>query len=271
MIGFYDSGLGGLTILKEVVELSPATALYYYGDTKNCPLGEKSDNQILEAAQEGVSFLFDQGCSLVVLACNTATAVAIRKLQNKWNSHHQSKNILGIVRPVSEELLAKHLAKDSNIALMATEATIRTKFYEEELKDAGYTNIVNVPCSGLAKAIENNNIHHQSKLLQSYFQKIDSTNIDAIILACTHYPIIRENIFKHFVGAGGKLAVTMFSQNDFIPSKLIDYLIKHPEYRLDGQGVKIFCNGSAHEFEEKIRKMFGIKTVVESIEKVACI
>lgn len=268
MIGFYDSGLGGLTILKEMVEISPATALVYYGDTASCPLGEKTPEQIHAAVTKGVEFLLDQGCSLVVLACNTATVTSVRRLQGKWLKRYPGRNVLGVVRPVSEELVEREVSPQETIAVLATSATIETNFYQEELREAGYQNLVDVPCPGLALAIEARDETRQRELLRSYFAKLDVASIRHLVLACTHYPIIREIIREEFVAAGGSSEVEIICQSEIVPEKLIDYLIRHPEYELKGQGVEIFVNEDPEAFEQKVADLFDIRTKVTLAEPV---
>ena len=262
MIGFYDSGLGGLTIFKEMVEISPATALVYYGDTANCPLGEKSPAQIHAAVTKGVEFLFAQGCSLVVLACNTATVTSIRKLQGKWLKKYPGRNVLGVVRPVSEELREREISPQHTVAVLATPATIRTGFYQEELREAGYTNLVEIAGSDLALAIETQDEAKQRALLARYFQSVNAARIQHLVLACTHYPIIQEVIYEEFVLAGGSPEVEIISQSEIVPEKLIDYLIRHPEYELKGQGVEVFASAYPDRFAQKVHALFQIRTKV---------
>lgn len=260
MIGLYDSGAGGLTIFTELVEISAATGLCYYADTKNLPLGEKTNEEIDAATEQGVTYLFEKGCNLVVLACNTATVTSIRKLQNGWLKKYPGKNVLGIVRPVSEALHEYEIMQDATIAILATKATIASKFYEEELRDAGYNSIVDIEASGLAIAIEEGDETKQRELLAQYFNSIDVASIDALVLACTHYPIIKDIIKQEFVKAGGKETVNVISQSDIVPEKLIDYILRHEELDLlTGQGIEIFVNGDAEEFEKKLENFFDIK------------
>ena len=265
MIGFYDSGLGGVTILKEMVELSAATGLMYYGDTKNVPLGEKSDTEIYAAVEQGVRFLFENGCNLVVLACNTATVTTVRKLQGEWLTQFPGCNVLGIVRPVSEALIEMEVSKDSTLAIMGTKATIETQFYQEELRQSGYSNLIDIACLGLALAIEQQDTDMQKKLLKQYFALVDVAAINYIVLACTHYPIIQDLIKKEFVLAGGSKKVSIISQSEVVPEKLIDYLIRHKEYELTGQGVSMYVTANPTEFEQKVDKLFDIKTKVELV------
>jgi glutamate racemase len=266
MIGFYDSGLGGMTILKEMVELSAATGLMYYGDTKNVPLGDKTEEEIHSAVEQGVRFLFEKGCNIVVLACNTATVTSVRKLQQEdWLAQYPGCNALGVVRPVSEALIEMEVSKESTIAVMATKATIDSQFYQEELRTSGYSNIVDIACVGLALAIEQQDLDMQRSLLKEYFNTLDITSINYIVLACTHYPIIQDIIKEEFINAGGSKKVKIISQSEVVPEKLIDYLIRHKEYELTGQGVSIFVTAGADEFEQKVDKLFDIKTKVELV------
>lgn len=265
MIGFYDSGLGGLTIFKEMALLSPATALYYYADTNNCPLGEKTEQEIFDAVERGVEFLMKKGCTIVLLACNTATVVAIRKFQGSWLKGRQGKNILGIVRPMSENLAEKGICRDSTIAVMATKATIETGFYAEELEQSGYSHHISIACSGLAFAIENNDTKSQKIILQKLFDLTEIKKIKTLVLACTHYPIITELIRSSFIKAGGCADVQILCQNDFVPLKLVDYLLDHPEYKLRGQGIEYFASANPRDFSAKVKQVFGIDIKVSPV------
>jgi glutamate racemase len=232
MIGFYDSGKGGLTILNEVLKLEPTLDTSYYADTKNCPLGEKTDEEILLAVLEGIKYLFAHDCDLVILACNTATARAIRYIQARWLPLlYPNKNVLGVIRPVAIELIEEGLEINSKIVILATTATVRSKFYSLDLKDHGYLNVKELSMGNLALAIENDNIKESKTIIDSIFEKNKEILEDAqaVVLACTHYPYMAEYI-QSKLDSITKSKALLISQNNLVAEQLITYLTKHPQY-----------------------------------------
>jgi glutamate racemase len=265
MVGFYDSGLGGVTILKLVNDNFPNISTMYLADTLHCPLGEKTSKEILAYTKSGVSFLFDRGCNLVLLACNTATAVTIRELQNNWlHATYPDKKILGIIRPVSEKMLEIHQDKQINIGIMATPATITTGFYEEEMSAAGYHNIFSIPCLGLADSIENQNFKRIDSLLEDYFSSNVEVvrSLDVMILACTHYPIIRNEISNKLKKYGAKPSLKLLSQGTVVAKRLDIYLQNHPEVIVGKAENQIFVTDDPDSFEVKLKLIFGIQQLV---------
>ena len=260
MLGLFDSGVGGLTILKEVEKLLPGKEILYYADNQNCPLGEKTSEQIYQITINAVELLFNKGCNLVVLACNTATSVAIRRIQENWlPQHYPDKKVLGIIRPVPESLLENKRNRGNLVAVMATPATINEGFYEKELQDFGFSNILNIPCPGLASAIEKVDIWAINSLLDDSLKNISAqiTYIDDLVLACTHYPLIKDVIQKKLTEFGAKQDIKIFDQGQIVALKLIDYLQRHPQYLPENGSVQVYCSLKSDEF-------------VKSLEKIMC-
>jgi glutamate racemase len=229
MIGFYDSGIGGLNILEEVHKQYPQLDTYYYADTANCPLGDKTSEEITACVIQGIEFLIEHGCTLVILACNTATASTIRYIQNDWLPiHHPNCNVLGIIRPVVEELLP--ILLDSQILVLATPATVKTRFYTQELSDYGYTQVTELAMGNLASLIEHNQYPEACQLISDILDVNSDriSNAAIVILACTHYPYLQEEfqliLSKHIA------QFTLVNQNSLVTQSLIRYLNKHPEY-----------------------------------------
>jgi glutamate racemase len=261
MIGFYDSGLGGLTILKQVHAHFPGMATMYYGDTLHCPLGDKTNQEIVHYTKIGVSFLFENGCDLVILACNTATALAICELQNNWlSTAYPSKKILGIIRPVSERMLQIHTNKSINIGILATSATIRSHFYDDEMRKAGYTNIFSISCVGLADSIEKQNNKEVKGILDDIFTANleNIRKLDVVILACTHYPIAREIIAQKLQQYGAKREIRLLSQGIMVAERLSDYLINHDEISKEKGTPRYFVTSEPVDFQNKMQQIFGI-------------
>lgn len=268
MIGFYDSGLGGLTILKQVMNRFPQMATMYLADTARCPLGEKTNEEILAFTKSGVSFLFDQGCELVILACNTATAISIRELQNNWIAQaYPDKKLLGIIRPVSEKMLQIHTNKEINIGILATPATVHSGFYVEEMKSVGYKNILSMSCSGLALAIETQDNIQIDNILNEFFLTNNDVikSLDVLILACTHYPIIREKISRKLIEYDAKTGIRLLTQGLMVAERLAVYLENHKEITIQQGEHRFFVTDNPNYFQEKMRVLFDIHFEVKCV------
>lgn len=269
MIGFYDSGLGGLTILKQVHSLLPNITTIYFADTLNCPLGEKTNEEIIYNTKLGVSFLFDKGCDLVILACNTATAIAIRELQNNWLPiFYPSKKLLGIIRPVSERMLQIHTNLETNIGIMATPATIRSEFYDKEMRVVGYQNVFSLECSGLADSIEREDKPKINYVLDKVFteNKEIIEKLDVLILACTHYPIIKDIIVEKLQKYGAKDTIRLLSQGIMVAERLSIYLKNHPEISQEKGANRYFVTSEPKEFQKKMKETFEIESDVSFVQ-----
>jgi glutamate racemase len=295
MLGVYDSGLGGITVLKEILNLYPDTDIVYLADTAHCPLGEKTPQEITKIVTNGIEFLFAQGCDLVILACNTATAISIRQIQNQWlPAHFPHKKVLGIIRPTTELLSENEqyptpkqaletkltvsdpaasngvlhnnkVEHSDKIAIFATPATVQSGFYKQELLDFGYTNTLQIAFSGLASAIENQDITQCRKIIQTQLQLhiSDLFELKYIVLACTHYPIITD-IFRQELD---KLIPTnqtqILDQAKITAKKLVEYTQKNPQYKLSPGKLQIYSTADQDDFQLKINSIFGLNNNVK--------
>ena len=194
-IGVFDSGIGGLTVLEELKKLLPNEDYLFYADSKNCPYGEKSDTELYDITSNIVDYLIDRECKIIVIACNTATTRCIKYLRNKY----KDMTFIG-----TEPAIKVACDRDyKNILVMATPATIaseRTNILVNDNKKE-YENIYLVPCEGLADAIETDNFKKQEEIVGSIYEEYKDSNIDAIVLGCTHYPHIKDLISKYFTNA----------------------------------------------------------------------
>lgn len=194
-IGVFDSGIGGLTVLEEVVRLLPGYDYIFYGDSANNPYGEKSDEQLLEITSNIVDYLKERDCRLIVIACNTATTRCRHALMRKY----PDITFIGTVPAVK-------LACDSNysnILVLATPGTIASERMSQLVNDNIRPNqkIYPLACYGLADAIENHVPEAVDIILDSIKEQYGDKNIDCIVLGCTHYPFIKEDIQKRFPDA----------------------------------------------------------------------
>lgn len=191
-IGFFDSGVGGLSVLKKAIELMPYENYIYFGDSKNAPYGGKTTEEVKELTFKAMEFFIRKGVKAVVIACNTATSAAISSLREKYNNIP----IIGI-EPALKPAVAMH--REGKILIMATSVTLKEKKFQELVKRYGETaSIVPMPCPGLVEYIERGDL--ESKGLEDYLiEKLEGykkDKISSIVLGCTHYPFIKDKIKK---------------------------------------------------------------------------
>lgn len=193
-IGLFDSGVGGISVLKELVSLMPQENYYYFGDSKNAPYGTKSPEAVRSLTLEHIQHLVDQGVKAVVVACNTATSVAIRSLREAY----PAIPIIGIEPAIKPAVLYK---KNSNILVMATTMTLSEKKFQDLVKKyESEADFFLLPCPGLVEWVEEGKTFGSElesfieSLFAVYRKKEESTPFDAVVLGCTHYPLIRGSI-----------------------------------------------------------------------------
>lgn len=189
-IGVFDSGVGGLSILNELLKELPYEDFYYYGDSLNNPYGEKSDEELLKITSNIVEKLINKNCKLIVIACNTATTRCMKKLRGIYS------NVIFVGTVPAIKVACDKRFK--NTLVMATPATIESERTYELIRDNKRydQNIYLLPCPGLANAIEQNDKEKIKRILQNDFKDYKDKEIDAIVLGCTHYPFIREEILE---------------------------------------------------------------------------
>ncbi len=227
-IGIFDSGYGGLTILSAIRDLMPEYDYIYLGDNARAPYGNRSFEIVYEFTLQSVKKLFDMGCQLVILGCNTASAKALRSIQqNDLPQLDPTRRVLGVIRPTVEVI--GDITKTKHIGIIATKGTIDSESYQLEINKLFPDIIVNgMACPMLVPLIENNEFESDGA---DYFVKkyIDNllnkdSNIDSIILGCTHYPIIIEKIRKYTPDN-----ITLVTQGDYVAKSLKDYLKRHSD------------------------------------------
>jgi glutamate racemase len=227
-IGVFDSGYGGLTILAELQQKLPQYDFLYLGDNARAPYGPRSFDVVYEFTLEAVEYLFSQGCELVVLACNTASAKALRTIQQKDLPHlFPNKRVLGVIRPSTEAIGEYSIT--NHVGILATEGTIKSESYVIEIgKFSPNTVVSQHACPIWVPLIENNKHFTEAgkMLIKEDVEKLlhKDPQIDTIILACTHYPILKDYI-QSIVPEN----VQIVAQGAIIAEKLEDYLTRHPE------------------------------------------
>lgn len=190
MIGIFDSGIGGTTILHNLEKLLPHEDFIYYADSKNNPYGDKTPTELLEICKNIVDYFVKKNCKLVVIACNTASTICLKELRTSY----PNMIFIGTVPPIKVALDNNY----QNILVMGTPLTIKSKRLNEiiETNRENNSHIYLEACPGLASAIEKKDQHKINLLLHQYLDNYQSLHIDAIVLGCTHYPLVKTNIKK---------------------------------------------------------------------------
>lgn len=224
-IGFFDSGYGGLTVLKEVQKLMPEYDYLYLGDNARAPYGTRSSEVVFEYTWEAVQTLFNKGCDLVVLACNTASAKALRRIQQEKLIDYPEKRVLGVVRPSAE--IVGDFSLNNNIVILGTNGTIASNAYIEEFSLLSPKTLVNQYACPLWVPLIENNEYRTPEGIAFIKNDIDKVlrfypNSDVILLGCTHYPIL-QNIIEDLVPNHIKVV----SQGDIVAKSLMSYLERH--------------------------------------------
>jgi glutamate racemase len=266
MIAVFDSGYGGLTVLKPILELMPEYDYLYLGDNARAPYGGNSEANITAFTEEAVKYLFEQGAVLILFACNTASTVALRSLQQKYldGEKESERKILGVTIPVAEEAIKS--SKNGSIAVVGTKATIESKSYEHELKkiDKG-VRVYSKACPLLVPFIEEgwHKKPEAKSILKKYLKSLKSSNADTLILGCTHYPFMLSDIKKN-MGAKTKII-----DSQVVASSLKEYLSRHPEIEAKisrGGSRRIQTTGDPKSFENFVKNNFRLK--VEKVKRV---
>lgn len=268
MIGIFDSGLGGLIVFKEIKKLLPDYSYIYLGDTLRAPYGGRSQKAVYEFTHKAVDFLFKQGCQLIIIACNTASAEALRKIQQEYlpiTIKDKSKNVLGVVRPLAEEAIK--ISQTKRIGVVGTKATINSNVYEKELKNLeSEVKVFQKDCPLLVPLIEEAYSHRPEtkKILKKYLWHLKNNNIDTLILGCTHYPILLKE-FRQIMGK----RVEVLNSSQIISLKLEDYLDRHPEIekKLDKKGkTKYLVTDLTQNFKEMSYQILDEKVQFEKVD-----
>ncbi|MFH1533520.1 MAG: glutamate racemase [Nitrospirota bacterium] len=260
MIAIFDSGYGGLTVLKPIMELLPEYDYLYLGDNARAPYGSHSQENIKKFSEEAVEYLFKQGATIIIFACNTTSAVALRYIQEKYlkGKNEKDRKILGVLIPVAEEVVKT--TKSKKIAVVGTKATINSKSYDEEIHKLDPSiKITSKACPLLVPFIEEG-WHKKPEaisILKKYLRPLKTHNPDTLILGCTHYPLMEKN-FKRIMGK----KVKVLTSGKITAKSLKNYLERHPEIesKLSKKGKRSFLTtDNPDRFKEFTQKHFGMK------------
>lgn len=258
-IGVFDSGYGGLTVLKEIVAQLPQYDYIYLGDNARAPYGPRSFETVYEYTLDCVNWFFKQGCSLVILACNTASAKALRSIQqNDLPGAEGYKRVLGVIRPTTE--IIGRFTKTGEVGVLATAGTVLSNSYPLEIqKFYPDVKVYQEACPMWVPLIENNEYNSPGA---DYFIKkhVDnllakSAAIDTILLGCTHYPLIIDRI-QQFIPSN----ITVVSQGSIVANSLQQYLVKHPEMEekcSKNSQLSFFTTDSTDDFDNHAAIFFG--------------
>jgi glutamate racemase len=258
-IGVFDSGYGGLTVLKEIANKLPKYDYIYLGDNARAPYGNRSFHSVYRYTLECVKWFFDQGCHLVILACNTASAKALRTIQqNDLPKIDKEKRVLGVIRPTTE--IIGNFSESKHVGILATAGTIASNSYVLEIeKFYPAIKVYQQACPMWVPLVENNEYdnHGTDFFIKKYIQQLLSQNeaIDTILLACTHYPILLEKI-KEYSPADMKI----LTQGEIVAESLRGYLLRHPEIeaKCSKNGTKaFFTTDSTEDFDSHASIFFN--------------
>lgn len=261
-IGVFDSGIGGLTVVDALIKNIPNETIYYVGDTARVPYGNKSKERIQQYSEQIVEWLIKKNCKLIIIACNTATSLAIDYLTSKF-----SLPIIGVIEPGVN--LATSKTKSQSIGLVGTHSTIQSNSYGEKIKSINpEIKIFNKPCPLLVPLVEEGLIEGEITrlIVDSYFSSFKNTEVDTVILGCTHYPILAKVIEKA-LGEG----ILLVDSGKATAETVLDLLNKNRILSDKSNGeIHSFVTDSKRSFDRVITKVLKplISINIKSIERI---
>ncbi len=267
-VGVFDSGLGGLTVFDAVTKRLPDVDFVYYGDNSRAPYGVRDADDVYELTKMGVERLWDAGCDLVILACNTASAAALRRMQDGWIP--ADKRVLGVFVPLIESLTEREWGDNSpprevsvkNVALFATPATVSSRAFQRELAFRAIgVDVEAQPCGGLVDAIEDGDEILAEALVRSHVDALKRRmpHPEAAILGCTHYPLMQDT-FQAALGEG----VKVYSQANLVAESLADYLERRPNLVGPGKTTQYLTTGDPSHVSDRATQFLRRKITFEA-------
>ncbi len=269
-IGVFDSGYGGLTVLSSIMRELPGYDYLYLGDNARAPYGTRSYETVYEYTLQSVKWLFDRGCPLVILACNTASAKALRSIQmNDLDKMAPGRRVLGVIRPTSE--IIGQFTSTGHIGVFGTPGTVNSGSYNIEIRKFWPYLVVNQEACPMWVPLIENDQHEKEGADYFIKENIESLlaqdpQIDAILLACTHYPLMINKISSFLPGG-----VRVISQGDIVAHSLADYLERHPEIREKcsvGGNRQYHTTGAVSDFESHARNFLGFEITAQHAQLV---
>ncbi len=259
MIGVFDSGYGGLTVLKPILDLLPEYDYIYLGDNARVPYGNHSEDSIKKFSEESINYLWDRGAVLIIVACNTVSSVALRYIQQKYlnAADEKERKVLGVVIPVAE--FAANKSKSRRIGVVGTKATVNSETYLKEIaKINKEINVHQQACPLLVPLIEEDwhKKPEAKSILKKYLRSLKSSNIDTLILGCTHYPFMHQD-FSRYMGK----KVQVLESGNIVAESLKEYLKRHPEIeqKISKGGKTTFLTTDSPEaFKDFAKKHLGL-------------
>lgn len=256
-IGIFDSGLGGLIIAKAIHKIMPEYDYVYFGDTKRVPYGNKSHDAVYEFTKQAIDYLFrKENCAIIIIACNTASARALRDIQQKYlpknfPNKKDQRRVLGVLVPAAE---TASLYK--RVGVLATLGTVASNTFPIEIKKSNKKiKVFQNPAPVLVSIIEEGENKLSRPFLSKYLKPFMNKKLDALVLGCTHYPILKKEIKKLI-----PKDVKVISQDEIVPKRLKEYFIRHPEItaRLSkNKSVKILVTDQTQHMGYLVKKWFG--------------
>jgi glutamate racemase len=267
-VGVFDSGLGGLTVLSAVARRLPDVPFVYFGDNAHAPYGVRTPDDIFNLTCRSVERLWDEGCDLVILACNTAAAAALKRMQETWVP--KDKRVLGVLVPLIEALTERQWGDNSpprevavkHVAFFATPATVASRAFQRELAFRAIgVDVEAQPCGGVVDAIEAGDEMLAETLVRAHVQALmrRMPHPQAAVLGCTHYPLMATT----FADALGP-TVKVFSQADLVAESLADYLQRRPEMLGPGTQARFLTTGDAAAVSDRATQFLRRRVVFEA-------
>lgn len=254
MLGVFDSGVGGLTVLRSFLKTLPDYNYIYLGDNARLPYGDKSQEVIYEYTRQAVDFLFARGATLIIIACNTASSKALREIQQEYlPKHYPGKNVLGVIRPLAEKADRDNYER---VGVIGTKATINSGVYKIEINKLNpEIEVIEKAAPLLVPLIENNwsDYPEMETILKRYLKELK--DIESLILGCTHYQFLIEKI-RNIMGS----VCEVYDPGEIIADSLKSYLSRHSEYDISKGGkLEFHTTDSVDSFKELGEKFLGMK------------
>ncbi|MFN3970975.1 MAG: glutamate racemase [Gemmobacter sp.] len=267
-VGVFDSGLGGLTVLDALAKRLPDVPFVYLGDNAHAPYGVRTHDDIFALTCAAVERLWAEGCDLVILACNTASASALKRMQETWVP--RDKRVLGVFVPLIEALTERQWGDNSpprevdvkHVALFATPATVASRAFQRELAFRAIgVDVEAQPCGGVVDAIEQGDELLAEALVRSHVEALKRRmpHPQAAVLGCTHYPLM-EGVFAEALGPG----VRVYSQANLVAEALADYLARRPEFLGPGREAQFLTTGDPRAVSDRATQFLRKRVMFEA-------